>query len=77
MVIPYSAYTVQVNLGHVTTAVIPTPPPPTTGTFVAPFETYAHNVQGKLFALTDKVIVLSRFFFDGNAPGMPFSCTHD
>lgn len=51
--------------------VFPPAPPPITAWFLGSFIQRAHNVQGMLYALDNKTILLSGFHFDGNAPGNP------
>ena len=61
----------QVPLASVTfsESVFPSVPPPTTAWYLGSFRKRAHNVQGKMYALDEKTILLTGFYFDGNAPG--------
>ena len=56
--------------------VFPPAPPPITAWFLGSFIQRAHNVQGNLYALDNKTILLSGFHFDGNAPGNSLLAFH-
>ena len=49
--------------------VFPPAPPPITAWYLGSLTERAHNVQGKVYALDSKTLLLSGFHFDGNAPG--------
>lgn len=65
----------QVALSSVTFSkdVFPPAPPPITAWYLGELTTRAHNVQGRVYALDSKTLLLSHFHFDGNAPGISWS----
>ena len=62
---------VQVSLSSVafSASVFPPAPPPITAWYLGSLVQSAHNVQGSVYAVDNKTILISGFHFDGNAPG--------
>ena len=55
------------------TGLIPTPAPPPMApsrVLVGSFTTRAHRVSGRMYVLDERTVMLTQFYFDGNAPGM-------
>ena len=46
---------------------IPTAPPPVE---IGSLTTRGHGVQGNVFAITEKTLLVTNFYYDGRAPGM-------
>ena len=69
----YTSLSSQVNLGHVQVpeGLIMTPPPPLPDgqVHLGSLTTRAHNVQGDVFALSNRTLLLTHFTYDGSATG--------
>jgi len=70
-----------VNLAHipVMSGLIPTPAPPPMApsrVLVGSFTTHFHDVSGTMYALDERTVMLTQFYFDGNAPGT-YICTRE